>query len=146
VQLETGDYPAAATSLQQALALVRGLGDRPGQGSSLNSPRSRSGEAAILNSLGWLASRTTQTRLARDQHSQALAIARDIGMPLEEGRALEGIGQSYLQEDNPGHAVSHLQQALAIYQRIGSAKARRVQETLADHCAGTDNQAPATTR
>jgi tetratricopeptide (TPR) repeat protein len=130
VQLESGDYPAAAISLQQALTLARGPSDRAGPDGPLNSLRNPSGEVSILNSLGWLASRTTQTRLARDRHAQALAIARDIGMPLEEGRALEGIGQSYLQEGKPGQAIPRLQQALTIYQRVGSPKARRVQETL----------------
>jgi hypothetical protein len=36
VQQATGDYPAAATSHQQALALYRGLGDQHGQASALN--------------------------------------------------------------------------------------------------------------
>jgi DNA-binding SARP family transcriptional activator/tetratricopeptide (TPR) repeat protein len=130
VQLETGDYAAAAISLQQALNLYRGPGDRADPADPPNSHRNRTGEAAALNSLGWLASRTTQTRLARDHHAQALAIARDIGVPLEEGRALEGIGQSCLQEGNPGQAVTYLQQALTIYQRLGSPYARRVQKTL----------------
>jgi tetratricopeptide (TPR) repeat protein len=130
VQLETGDYPAAATSLRQALHLYRGASYRAGPAGPPDSHRNRSGEASALNSLGRLASRTTQIRLARDHHSQALAIARDIGMPLEEGRALEGIGQSYLHQGNPRQAIGYLQQALATYQRIGSSYAGRVQETL----------------
>jgi len=130
VQLETGDYPAAAISLQQALSLYRGPGDRADPADPPNSHRNRTGEAAALNSLGWLASRTAKPGLARDHHAQALAIARDIGVPLEEGRALEGIGQSCLQEGNPGQAVTYLQQALTIYQRLGSPYARRVQKTL----------------
>ena len=47
------------------------------------------GQAYVLNSLGELASRTSATCQARDYHSQALAIAREIGAPLEEARALE---------------------------------------------------------
>jgi hypothetical protein len=74
----------------------------------------------VLNSLGELASRTSATSQARDHQTQALAIARQIGAPLQEARALEGIGNSHLHDANPTDASTHLQQAFAIYQRIGS--------------------------
>ena len=67
---------------------------------------------------------------AREQHAQALAIARDIGVPLEEARALEGLGQAYLHDGNTGEAAAHLRQALSIYQRIGAPAAQRVQAQL----------------
>jgi tetratricopeptide (TPR) repeat protein/transcriptional regulator with XRE-family HTH domain len=117
VQRETGDYPAAAASLHLAVELHRDLGSRPGQ-------------AEALNGLGELATRTSDSRQAREYHTQALAIARDLGIPLEEARALEGIGHAYLNDGNPGAAASHLQHALTIYQRIGAARARGVQDTL----------------
>ena len=120
MQQETGDYPAAAASHQQALALFRDLGNRLGQ-------------AEALNRLGELSTRTSATGQARERHTQALAIARDLGAPLEEARALEGLGQSHLHDGNPGQAAAHLRQALAIYQRIGAPAARRVQETLQNH-------------
>ena len=120
MQQETGDYPAAAASHQQALALFRDLGNRLGQ-------------AEALNRLGELSTRTSATSQARERHTQALAIARDISAPPEEARALEGLGQAHLQDGNPGQAAAHLQQALAIYQRIGAPAARRVQETLQNH-------------
>jgi tetratricopeptide (TPR) repeat protein len=113
----TGDYPAAAASLQQALELHRDLGTRFGQ-------------AQALNSLGELSSRTSATQQARERHTQALAIACDIGMPLEEARALEGIARSHLQDGTTDEGAAHLRQALAIYQRIGAPGARRVQEVL----------------
>jgi hypothetical protein len=62
-----------------------------------------------------------------------LAIARDLGGPLEEARALEGIGHSHLQDGNPSEGIAHLTQALVIYQRIGTPGARRVQETIRQH-------------
>ena len=43
---------------------------------------------------------------------------------------MEGIGRSHLHDVNPSNAATHLQQAFAIYQRIGSPGAQRVQETL----------------
>ena len=90
-------------------------------------------QAEVLNSLGELSSRTAAGRQARDHHNQALAIARELGMPLEEARALEGIGQSHVQEGNPSQAAATLRDALAIYQRIGSPAAGRVEETLRQH-------------
>jgi tetratricopeptide (TPR) repeat protein/transcriptional regulator with XRE-family HTH domain len=133
VQLATGDYPAAAASLQQALGLIRGPRNGPGHADPPDSARCRPAEAESLNLLGRLASRTVDSRLARSHHSQALSLARDIGTPLEEARALEGIGQSYLQDGQPDLAVTPLRQALAIYQRIGSPYAQLVQETLCQH-------------
>ena len=50
--------------------------------------------------------------------------------PLEEARALEGIGRSHLHDGNVGDGAAKLRQALAIYQRIGAPDAQRVQETL----------------
>jgi tetratricopeptide (TPR) repeat protein len=120
VQQETGDYPAAAVSHQQALALFRDLG-------------SLLGRAEVLNRLGELSSRTSATSQARERHTQALAITRDISVPLEEARALEGIGQAYLRDGTYGEGPDCLQQALTIYQRIGAHRARRVQETLHQH-------------
>ena len=118
MQQETGDYPAAATSHQQALALFRDLGSPLGQ-------------AEALNRLGELSSRTSATSQARERHTQALAIARDISAPLEEARALEGIGQCHIQNDDLGNGIAYLRQALAIYQRIAAPHARRLQEILA---------------
>jgi tetratricopeptide (TPR) repeat protein len=86
--------------------------------------------AEAHNHLGQLATRTADTRRARRHHTQALAIARDIGMPFEEAHALEGIGNSHLHDGNHSQATAHLRQALAIYQRIGIPDAQRVQHTL----------------
>jgi hypothetical protein len=49
---------------------------------------------------------------------------------MEEARALEGIGDSHLQDSNPLDAASHLRQALTIYERIGTTGAQRVTEIL----------------
>jgi len=118
VQQLTGDFPAAAGSHQQALRLLR---------------RQRHERAQVLNSLGELAARTSATEQARDYHSQALAIARDIGAPLEEARALEGIGDSHLLDGNPSQATAPLRDALAIYQRIKSPGTEHVQGILRQH-------------
>ena len=78
-------------------------------------------------------SRRADRHQARDHHAEALAIAREISAPLEEARALEGIGHCLVQGGNPGDGAAHWQQALTIYQRIGAPDARRIQETLHHH-------------
>jgi hypothetical protein len=56
---------------------------------------------------------------ARDHHSRALAIARDIRTLLEPARALEGIGRCHLPDGHHGDAGAHRRQALTIYQYLG---------------------------
>ncbi len=80
MQQLTEDYPAAAASHQQALQLFHELGNQPGQ-------------AEVLNNLGELMTRFSATQDAHHHHTRALAIARGIGAPLEQARALEGLGR-----------------------------------------------------
>jgi len=119
LQQATGDYQAAAASLGQVLRLYQDLG-------------SRHGEAKALNSLGGLSLTTSAFEEARHHHSQALAIAREIGAHGEEADALAGIGLSLL-PSSPAEAAAPLRGALAIYQRIGSRDAGRIQDTLTGH-------------
>ena len=120
VQSQTGDYPAAAASLIQALGMYDELGDRWGQ-------------ARVLNYLGEMLSRSGDGQQARDHHARALALAREISSPRQEARALEGLGQCLLQDGDPGEGAAHWRQALAIYERIGAPDARRIRKP----CAGT---------
>jgi tetratricopeptide (TPR) repeat protein/DNA-binding XRE family transcriptional regulator len=154
-----GDYPAAATYLQQGLEQFRDLGDRLGQAWALHGLGhlqratgdyqaaaaslgqvfrlyqdlgSRHGQAKALNSLGGLSLATSAAEEARQYYSQALAFAREIGAHGEEADALAGIGRSLL-PGRPAEAAAPLRDALAIYRRIGSPYARRIQETMARH-------------
>ena len=120
VQRLTGDHPAAAASHQQALELFRDRGQRLGQ-------------AEALNNLGELLTQSRASHQARSCHTRALALAREISVPMEEARALEGIGHCHLQDDNLAEGAAQLRQALAIYQRIGTPAAQRIQETLSQH-------------
>ena len=76
VQQLTGEYPAAADCHQQAPELFHNLDNSHGQAEALN----RLGEPSL---------RTSAPGLARDQHTQALAIAHDVGDVLEEAHALK---------------------------------------------------------
>ena len=64
--------------------------------------------------------RSSDVHQAHDYHSQALTIAREIGAPLEEARALDGIGRCYLHDGNLDNSSVFRHQALSIYQRIGA--------------------------
>ena len=119
VQMATGEYQAAAETLNQVLQLYRDLGSRHGQ-------------AVTLNDLGEVAAATSAADEARGHHSQALTIAREIGAPSQEARALAGIGMSLL-AGNPAEAGGYLRDALAIFQRIGSPAAQRIQDALGEH-------------
>ena len=105
--------------MTRALELYRGLGHRLGQ-------------AETLNNLGDLHALSDPHR-ARDYHEQALSFARDITALLEEARALEGIGNSDIQNNKKEHGRIRLRQALEIYLRIGSPHVGRVERTLTFH-------------
>ena len=82
-------------------------------------PRRGLASATVADALRW--------------HDQALAMARAVAVPLEEARALEGIGRCHLQNGQPDQAGPILQEALAIYQRIQSPFAQRVQAIIREH-------------
>jgi len=110
----TGDYAAAAADLERALSLHRGLPNPNGQTVTLNNL----GDLALARGAGD----------ARGSYEQALTISVRRSLVLEEARAREGIGRCLA----PGpEAAAWLEQALAIYQRIGSPYAERVSGLLA---------------
>ncbi len=160
VQYRGGLYPAATESLTRALELCRELGHSPAEADALQylgrvqqatghsaeaaenltgalklyrDLDDRSGEAETLNYLGELLLGSAEAERARACHEEALEIATDISAPIKEAEALEGIGRSYLHDGHPAQAASPLRQALAIYQRLGSPHAPRVEAILRDH-------------
>ncbi len=71
----------------------------------------------------------------RERFEQALALARKIGCPLEEARALEGVGRCARSDGQPEEledAESSLRQAIALYEQLGlGPRAQQVQALLA---------------
>ncbi len=116
----TGDHPAATACYEQALERYREVGDR-------------TGEAELLNNMGDLALTFEAPAQAHTHYELALTVAVGITSAHEEARALEGIGQCQLRQGHPDAAAPPLRQALAIYQRLGSANAQRVEKVLHDH-------------
>ena len=58
---------------------------------------------------------------------------RELNKPDDEAIALEGIGECHISGGEPEPAITHLRQALEIYQRLGMTRgAERVRTRLAD--------------
>ena len=166
VQRQTGDYPAAAASHQQALELFRDLGDRHGQASALNDlgdraaadrglpgrrrqppagpghvprPRRPARPGRGAEPPRRASSRTSDSQQARDHHAQALAIARELGAPLEEARALEGTRP----QPAPGRRPRRRRRAPAAgTRRSTSASAPRTPGGSRKPCASTASPQP----
>jgi tetratricopeptide (TPR) repeat protein len=102
----TGDYPAAARALEQALGIYRDLGDQNGQ-------------ANALSDLGVVGLGTGDYPVAAQVLEQALGIYRDLGDRLGHANALTYLGDvRYLTGDYPA-AAQALEQALGIYRDLG---------------------------
>ncbi|MFE0985881.1 tetratricopeptide repeat protein [Streptomyces rochei] len=71
----------------------------------------------------------------RERFEQALALARKIGCPLQEARALEGVGRCARSDGQPEEledAESSLRQAIALYEQLGlGPRTQQVQALLA---------------
>jgi tetratricopeptide (TPR) repeat protein/transcriptional regulator with XRE-family HTH domain len=106
LQRETGDYPAAAASFAQAMAIYGDLSDG-------------SGRARALNQLGFLQVLTGEYPAAAASHQQAIDIARDIGERVIEANTIITVGLlQQLTGDYPAAAAS-LELALAMFGDLG---------------------------
>ncbi|MEU9347172.1 tetratricopeptide repeat protein [Streptomyces sp. NPDC048278] len=102
-----GEAHDALALYQQALTLYQEIGSRPG-------------ETSALLDLGALTERTADPRSALTLHQQALEIARDTRSPLDEARALEGAARCALALGDHAAALIGLEDAVALYSRLGS--------------------------
>ena len=102
----TGDYPAAAQALEQALGIYRDLGDRLGQANAL------SNLGAARRSMG-------DYPAAARAEEQALGIYRDLGDRLGQAFALRHLGYVRRMTGDYPAAVQALEQALGIYRDLG---------------------------
>jgi transcriptional regulator with XRE-family HTH domain/tetratricopeptide (TPR) repeat protein len=110
VRRATGDYPAAAQVLEQALGIYRDLGNRDG-------------EAEVLNRRGTLHRVSGNLAQAEGCHQQALDLARASANSWDEAHALVGLGRCALAASDATLARVLLRQAVEIFQRTGAAEA-----------------------
>ncbi|MCX5421960.1 cyclophane-containing RiPP biosynthesis TPR protein HaaT [Streptomyces sp. NBC_00078] len=101
-----GERDGAAEAFGRSLEILRELGDR-------------SGEAEVLNHWGELLRTSGEAAAGRERFEQALGLARAIRCPLEEARALEGVGRCVWMTDGTGDAVELLRQSILVYRRLG---------------------------
>jgi len=102
----TGDYPAAAQALEQALGIYRDLGDRRGQ-------------ANALHYLGYVRMSTGDYPAAAQAQEQALDIYRDLGDRRGQANALHYLGAVWWSTGDYPVAAQALEQALDIYRDLG---------------------------
>ena len=103
----TGDYPAAAQVLEQALGIYRDLGDRLGQ-------------ASALSDLGGVRLLTGDYPAAAQDLEQALGIYRDLGNQLGQASAINWLGVVRRATGDFPAAAQDLEQALGIYRDLGN--------------------------
>jgi len=113
-----GRYQAAAETLERARDIFRDSGDRPSEGD-------------VLSSIGALTLDTIGPAEALGHYREALRLAREARSPVNEARALEGAAHCHEALGERETARTGLGEALALYQRVGSAGADRAAAHLA---------------
>ena len=102
----TDDYPAATTTLGQALDLYRQLGDRHGQ-------------ANALNTLGIVQHQSGDYATAATSARQALGLYRQLGDRLGQANALDTLGIVQCMTGDYATAATSARQALNLYRQVG---------------------------
>ncbi len=101
-----GEYEKAQTYLQQSLAIQQEIGDRQGEG-------------ATLNNISGIYQAQGDYQTALDYLQRALAIMQEIGNRQGKGATLNNISQIYHAQGDYKTAIGYLQQTLPICQEIG---------------------------
>ncbi|MFI1162248.1 cyclophane-containing RiPP biosynthesis TPR protein HaaT [Streptomyces sp. NPDC020801] len=116
-----GDRNGAVEAFRRSLQIHRALGDR-------------CGESEVLNHWGDLLQAVGEPEDARGHFDQALGLARRIRCPLEQARALEGIGRCDWVIEGPAQAEAPLREAATVYRQLGlSAAADGIERLLVSH-------------
>jgi tetratricopeptide (TPR) repeat protein len=107
----TGDHTAAEQALAQALAISRDC-------------RAEGVETEMLNTTGSLRYASGDLDDAADHHRKALHRGRQLALPLEEGRALAGLGRCALSIGDHSAALALMQQAHAALIPTGGSRSK----------------------
>jgi tetratricopeptide (TPR) repeat protein len=121
-----GDAQAATETLAEARAIYRSLGNLLGQ-------------SEVDNAIGALLLQCDQPSPALAHHEAALRTAIGAQSSLEKANALRGIARCAHRLGEVTRAASHLQDAVDIYRRIGSAEA---EQATADLVALKEGKSP----
>jgi CHAT domain-containing protein/Tfp pilus assembly protein PilF len=131
-----GQHTQALEYSQQALALLRQVGQLPNGDSLRDNSASRSTartwEGRTLFSIALIYVMLGQYTQSLDYSQQALAINREVSDRIWEGKSLWNIGFVYLHQGQYAKALEFFQQTLAINKEVG----HRVDQGLALHSIG----------
>jgi CHAT domain-containing protein/tetratricopeptide (TPR) repeat protein len=136
-------FQEALSLFQQAQTIYRRIGDRGGEGTTLNNigfvysslgqyPKAleyyqqalairqddRRGEGTTLNNIGLVYDKLGQPNQALEYYQQALVISREVGNRAGEGGTLDNIGGIYNNLGQYRQALEYHQQALAIRREV----------------------------
>ncbi|GAB3491038.1 ATP-binding protein [Amycolatopsis cihanbeyliensis] len=152
-----GDYRSAWSDLSRARAIYERFGDTHGEARAVTAlgalrctlgdfngafedltlshahfsvVSDREGQAETLNNLGVLGFCWPYAGDPETHYTHALELARESSVPLEQGRALEGIGRCRARNSDSGEAIDHLCQALTLYRRLRVPEAEQVEAVL----------------
>lgn len=92
----------------------------------------RAWQTENLNNLGGLALAWHEAGNPGEFYRQALHQSRAIGIRLQEGRALEGLGRCSLKVADVADGVARLREALAVFDELKAPEAKAVRTTLAN--------------
>ncbi len=109
IGVSVGDYGRALGYLEQSLKIQQEIGDR-------------SGEGATLNNLATLAHSQGDYGRALGYLEQSLKIQQEIGDRSGEGTTLNNLSQIYDAQGDYSRALGYLEQSLKIRQEIGDRK------------------------
>jgi CHAT domain-containing protein/Tfp pilus assembly protein PilF len=101
-----GQYAEALAAFEEALAIYQQLGDRAGEGQTLNNI------GAVYGDQG-------QYAQALDYYTQALEIQREVSDRASEGTTLHNMGGVYYDQGQYTAALDHYTQALEIRREVG---------------------------
>jgi tetratricopeptide (TPR) repeat protein len=113
-----GRLKEAADDFEQALPVLREVGDRQK-------------EADALNGLGEVLLRRDERDKARGCHTAALRLASEAGLPQQQARAHGGLARVCDADGDVTGASNHWQEALASYDAIGAPEAGEIRARLA---------------
>ncbi|ACC84966.1 CHAT domain-containing protein [Nostoc punctiforme] len=146
-QFNKGQFQEALKTFEQALAIVKQIGNTADEGTTLNNIGEiyrnlgeyakaldfyqqalaiykqigdTAGEGTTLNNIGLVYDSQGEYAKALDFYQRVLAIVKQTGNTAVEGKILNNIGSVYVNQGEYAKALDFYQQSLAIYKQIGN--------------------------
>jgi CHAT domain-containing protein/Tfp pilus assembly protein PilF len=105
-QLDKGQFQDALFAFQQALVILRRIGDKEG-------------EATVLSNMGGAYDSLGQYPDSLKYYEQSLIITKELGDKAGEGTTLNNVGRVYYNLGQYPQALKYYEQALSIHKQVG---------------------------